>query len=462
MRKGLYFIGFAVLFVLISAAIQQPEAPEFVEGEVLVKFAEGISTQAVEAALAQIGAESVQIFEFIGVQHLKLTTDKSVKKAVQEFSELDNVVYAEPNYIYTTALTPNDPKFSQLWGMDNTGQTGGLAGADISALDAWEKTTGSHAVLVGVIDSGIDFTHEDLAANIYTNPGEDAWADPNDPTSGNHTDDDKNGKVDDWKGWNFINNSNNAYDDYMHGTHCAGTIGAIGNNGVGVVGVNWNVKMMPLKFLDRNGTGTTTNAIKAIEYAADMGVDILSNSWGSSGYSESLEDAISYANDRGVLFVAAAGNDGTDNDAIPFYPSSYVIANVVSVAASDHGDKRALWGSGGGDDDGCGFVCSNAVAAVPGSNYGKTSVDLAAPGKDIVSTVPGNSYASLSGTSMAAPHVAGAAALLLAANPGLTIDEMISALFNTVDPLDDFDNKTVTGGRLNVAAAVRSVSPVQL
>lgn len=461
MRKGLYFIGFAVLFILISAAIQQPEAPEFVDGEVLVKFTEGISTQAVETALAQIGAETVQMLEFIGVHHLKLTTDKAVKKAMQEFSELDNVVYAEPNYIYTTARTPNDPKFSQLWGLENSGQTGGLAGADISALGAWDRTTGSQEVVVGVIDTGIDFTHEDLAANIYTNPGEDAWANPNDPSSGNRRDDDGNGKIDDWKGWNFISRTNNAYDDNMHGTHCAGTIGGVGNNGLGLVGVNWTVKMMPLKFLDRNGTGSSTNAIEAIKYAADMGVDILSNSWGGGGYSESMESAIQYANDRGVLFVAAAGNDGTDNDAIPHYPSNYAIANIIAVAASDHGDKRALWGSGGGDDDGCGFVCSNAVAAVPGSNYGKTTVDLAAPGKDILSTVPGNSYASLSGTSMATPHVAGAAALLLTANPGLTIGELKSALFNTVDPLDDFTNKLVTGGRLNAAAAVQTVSPNQ-
>jgi subtilisin family serine protease len=460
MRKGLYFVGMAVLFILISAAIQQPEAPEFVEGQVLVKFSPGIDAQSINLALTEIGAEPIHFIEFVGVHQLNITSDKSVRKAVEEFSALPNVLYAEPNYIYTTALVPNDPDFSQLWAMDNTGQTGGLAGADISAIEAWDLATGSQDVLVGVIDTGIDFTHEDLAANIYTNPGEDAWSDPNNPSTGNGVDDDENGKVDDWKGWNFINESNNAYDDNMHGTHCAGTIGAIGDNNTGVAGVNWTVKLMPLKFLDSYGSGTTTNAIQAIEYAVDMGVQILSNSWGSTGFSQALADAVDEANNAGILFVAAAGNDGTDNDVLPHYPSNYTFANIVAVAASDHGDKRALWGSGGGDD-GCGFVCSNAMAATPGSNYGKTTVDIAAPGKDILSTVPGNSYASLSGTSMATPHVAGAAALLLSVNPNLSIAELQAALYNTVDPLDDFTDKTVTNGRLNLRAAVQSVTPAQ-
>ncbi|MBN1465789.1 S8 family serine peptidase [candidate division KSB1 bacterium] len=458
MRKALYFIGLTVLALAISAAIQQPKAPEFVEGELIVKFSAEIAAQDVNTAMTRIGTETVERLSFVDAYHLKITSDKSVKKAVEEFSALPNVVYAEPNYIYSTAVIPNDPKFGDLWAMQNTGQTGGLAGADISATTAWDLATGSHAVIVGVIDTGIDYTHDDLAANIYTNPGEDAWSNPNDPSTGDRVDNDGNGKVDDWKGWNFINNSNDAYDDNMHGTHCAGSIGAIGDNGVGVVGVNWTVKLMPLKFLDGSGSGTSTDAIKAIEYATAMGVHIMSNSWGGGGFSQAMEEAIQKASDEGILFVAAAGNDGTDNDAIPHYPSNYEVANVVAVAASDHGDNRALWGSSGGDD-GCGFVCSNAVAATPGSNYGKTTVDIAAPGKNILSTVPGNSYASLSGTSMAAPHIAGAAALLLSVNPGLTVDGLKTALFTTVDPLDDFTNKIVTGGRLNLRAAVESVLP---
>ncbi len=460
MRKGLYFIGFAVLLVMLSAAIQQPPAPEFVDGEVLVKFSDGVNAQAVNSALAQVGAQAIETIEFVGVHHLKITSEKSVKKAVDEFSALPNVVYAEPNYIYSTEVTPNDPKYNQLWGMHNTGQTGGLSGADISAPEAWDIHTGNGAVIVGVIDTGIDYTHDDLAINIYTNPGEDAWSNPNDPTTGNGQDDDGNGKVDDWKGWNFVNNSNNPYDDNMHGTHCAGSIGAVGNNGTGVVGVNWNVKMMPLKFLDSSGSGSSTNAIKAIEYAVQMGAHVLSNSWGGGGFSATMEEAIKKANNAGILFVAASGNDGTDNDLYPHYPSNYQVNNVVAVAASDHSDNRALWGSGGGDD-GCGFVCSNAVAATPGSNYGATTVDIAAPGKEILSTVPGNSYGVLSGTSMATPHVAGGAALLLSMNPNLTIDELKAALYNNVDPLDDFENKIVSGGRMNIFAALKSVTPVQ-
>ncbi len=459
MRKGLYLIAFAVLFVMISAAVQKPTAPEFVEGELLVKFSQGINSQAVTTAFAQVGVEAIKFVPQIEVYHAVIKTGKSVEEAVAELKSLPNVEYAEPNYIYTINVMPNDPRLSELWGMLNTGQTGGLSGADIKATLAWDVSTGDASVLVGVIDTGIDFTHEDLAANIYTNPGEDAWANPDDPSTGNGVDDDNNGFVDDWKGWNFIKKNNNPYDDNMHGTHCAGTIGAIGNNGIGVAGVNWTVKIMPLKFLDSRGSGTTAAAIDAIIYAADMGVQVMSNSWGGGGFSASLENAIKYANDAGALFVAAAGNDGTNNDQIPEYPANYDLANVVSVAATDHSDNLAIWGSGGGGGGDCGFLCSNAMAAVPGSNYGKTTVDLAAPGKNILSTIPGDSYTLLSGTSMATPHVAGAAALLLAVNPSLTIAGQKTALFSTVDKLDDLTNKVVTGGRLNLAAAVASVTP---
>jgi subtilisin family serine protease len=458
MRKGLYFIAFAVLFVMISAAVQKPATPEFVEGELLVKFSQGINSQAVVTAFADVGVEAKKFVPQLSVYQAVIKTGKSVEEAIADFEKMPNVAYAEPNYIYTIDVVPNDPRFSELWGMQNTGQTGGLAGADISATQAWDISTGDANVLVGVIDTGVDFTHEDLAANIYTNPGEDAWTNSNDPTTGNGVDDDNNGFVDDWKGWNFIKNDNNPYDDNMHGTHCSGSIGAIGDNTIGVAGVNWTVSIMPLKFLDSRGSGSTSDAIEAILYAADMGVQVMSNSWGGGGFSASMEDAIKYANDKGALFVAAAGNDGTNNDQSPEYPSNYDIPNVVAVAASDHSDNLAIWGGGGGGGD-CGFACSNAMAAVPGSNYGKTTVDIAAPGKNILSSIPGNSYTLLSGTSMATPHIAGAAALLLAVNPGLTIAEQKAALFDTVDKLDDFTNKVASGGRLNLAAAVASVAP---
>jgi large repetitive protein len=426
----------------------------------LVQFRSGVSAQSTDRVFAQSGAKALQYFPQIDVYHVRLKAGESVTDAASQFKKLDDVVFAEPNYLYSIDLQPNDPEYPRLWGMENTGQTGGLANADIDAEAAWDVSTGSDQVIVGIIDTGIDYTHPDLAANIYTNPSEDAWLNPNDPTTGNGIDDDHNGKIDDWKGWNFLDNTNNPFDDNMHGTHCAGTIGAEGNNGVGVVGVNWRVKMMPLKFLDSSGSGSTAGAIDAIIYAADMGVDVLSNSWGGGGFSTAMENAIKYANSKGVLFVAAAGNDGTNNDDTPNYPSNYDVANLIAVAASDHSDNLAIWGSdSGGGDNGCGLICSSVVAAVPGSNYGPTTVDIAAPGKDILSTIPGADYTSLSGTSMATPHVAGAAALLLAVNPSLTIADIKNALFTTVDKKDAFTDKIVTGGRMNLGAAVAAVAP---
>ncbi len=455
MRRGLYVIFLALIVLILSAAFQTPKKAAYVEGQVLIKFTPAISAEAVNSALAAVGAQTIAEVKPIGMRKLKLGTGVTVQDAVKKLREMSNVAYAEPNYIYHTFVQPNDPNYSKLWGMENTGQTGGLAGADIKATAAWDITMGSSNVVVGIIDTGIDYKHEDLAANIYTNAGEDAWVIPNDPTSGNGSDDDGNGKIDDYKGWNFITNKNDPYDDNMHGTHVAGTIGAIGNNGKGVVGVNWQVKMMPLKFLDGNGSGTTDKAIDAIIYATDMGVKILSNSWGGDGFSQALEDAISYANDHGVLFVAAAGNDGVNTDDTPNYPSCYNLANILAVAASDHGDTRALWGGGGGEDD-CGFLCNSVMAVTPGSNYGKVTVDLAAPGKDIYSTVPGG-YQSLSGTSMATPHVAGAAALLLAKNSGLTHLQVKDRLMNSVDKVAAFKDIVASDGRMNVAAALQGL-----
>ena len=453
MRKGLYVIGLAVLTFVLSAAFNSPGSPEYVKGEVLVKFKSEVSTQAVQALLADVGAQTIETISAIGVRHLRISEQMNVQEVVDKLNAAPGVEYAEPNYIYRAFLQPNDPSFHQLWGLENSGQTGGLEGADISALEAWDITTGSEEVIIGVIDTGVDYKHEDLADNIYTNPGEDAWAIPNDPTSGNGVDDDGNGKIDDYKGWNFVNDTNDPYDDNMHGTHVSGTIGAVGNNGKGVVGVNWHVKIMPLKFLAADGQGDTGDAVKAIIYAADMGAKILNNSWGGGGYSRTLEDAIKYANERGVLFVAAAGNEGVNTDNVPNYPSNYEVPNVISVAASDHGDQRAMWGDGGGGGDDCGIICSSAQAVTPGSNYGPKTVDLAAPGKEIYSTVPGG-YRTLSGTSMATPHVVGAAGLLLAKDPSLTHLQVKERLLSTVDKLSSFQNIVVTGGRLNVAAAL--------
>lgn len=350
---------------------------------------------------------------------LKLPKNSDVNEMVGKYNKNPYVEYAEPNYkVYVDTTIPNDEHFSVLWGMHNTGQSEGTVDADIDAPEAWDITTGSDTIVVAVIDTGVDYNHKDLDANIWTNPGE---------IAGDGIDNDGNGYVDDIRGWDFYNNDNNPFDDNGHGTHCSGTIAAEGNNVIGVVGVSWNAKIMPLKFLNRRGSGNTDDAIDAINYATLMGADIMSNSWGGGGESQSLKDAISAANSAGILFVAAAGNVGTDNDESPHYPSSYDVDNIISVAATDRYDNLA------------GFSC-----------YGLESVDLAAPGVTIASTYPKNRYVYMDGTSMAAPHVSGAAALIMAQNPTISVADLKAKILDSVDSNSALSGKTVTGGRLNV------------
>jgi hypothetical protein len=321
---------------------------------------------------------------------------------------------------------PNDSDYAKLWGLKNSGQTGGTSGCDIKAEDAWEYTTGSKNVIVAVIDTGVDYNHPDLSANMWMNPGE---------IPGNGVDDDENGFIDDVYGWNFITGAPNGdpMDDNGHGTHCAGTIGGVGNNGQGVAGVNWNVKIMALKFLAADGGGSTADAIGCVDYAVQMGAKFTSNSWGGGGFSQALYDAIKASGDAGMLFVAAAGNSGSDNDVSPHYPSSFDLDNIIAVAATDHNDEIAS------------FSC-----------YGATSVDIGAPGVDIYSTYPTafGSYDTLSGTSMATPHVAGAVALIYAADPTLTADKVKSLLLEYADPVPSLAGKCVTGARLNIGAII--------
>jgi subtilisin family serine protease len=332
--------------------------------------------------------------------------------------------YAEPDYIVHTQQTlPNDPYFSSLWGLRNASRPG----ADISATKAWDLTTGGTQVVVAVIDTGVFYTHPDLAANIWTNTLETA----------NGLDDDGNGYVDDVRGWNFVTDTNDPKDDQGHGSHCAGTIGGVGNNGTGVAGVNWRCRILPIKFLDASGSGAESDAADALFYVAGLrqrGVNIrlTSNSWGGGENTATLLDAIRTNAALGILCIVAAGNDGLNNDQYPFYPASYGESNMIAVAATDSRDALANF-----------------------SNYGAASVHLAAPGVSIISTYLNGGYATMSGTSMATPHVAGAAALLWNTWPTARAEDIRDALLRGVDPLASLSAKTITGGRLNAFKALQ-------
>lgn len=362
------------------------------------------------------------------------------------------VAYAEPNYQVTideytgqhaekytgnsrkidpqyqvNFAHPNDPSFRKLWGLHNTGQTRGREDADIDAPEAWTITTGSKNIVVGVIDTGIDYTHEDLIDNMWVNPNE---------IPGDNIDNDNNGYVDDIHGINAIDDTGDPMDDHSHGTHVAGTIGAASDNNIGITGVNHHTSMIGCKFLAASGSGSIGNAIKCLDYYIGLklsGTDIrlTNNSWGGGSYSQAMEDALIRAHQAGLLFVSSAGNAGSNNDNGAHYPSSYQVDSVLAVASTTHVDGLSSF-----------------------SNYGKTTVDLGAPGSDIYSTMPNNGYASKSGTSMASPHAAGAAALLLASNPGLTHMEVKSLLMSTGDTLSQLENSTVSGKRINLANAV--------
>jgi subtilisin family serine protease len=395
-------------------------------GELLVKFAAADvkSGRAFSRrAHARMGATVIREFPTLGWQLVRLPGNYTVEDAIKHYLAQPGVEAAQPNYLYRLAATPNDPRYL-------SGEQYGLA--KIGAPAAWDVSTGSTSVVVAVIDTGIKYTHEDLQANVWTNPGE---------TPGNGIDDDANGYVDDIHGADTRNNDGDPADDHGHGTHVAGTIGAAGNNGLGVAGVNWNVRLMGVKLFDAAGVATTANAVAALQYVTMMrgrgvNVRVSNSSWG--GPPEAPDDdpalraAFRAAGEAGILNVVAAGNSGRDTDAQPFFPASFAVTNLVSVAASDGSDLRA-----------------------PFSNYGATSVDLAAPGVSILSTVINSGkYGTSSGTSMAAPHVAGAAALLAAHNPALSAASLKATLMNTVDQLPQWSGITVSGGRLNVAAAL--------
>jgi subtilisin family serine protease len=395
-----------------------------VPGQLVVGFEDHVSRSQQRQAVAAAGGKIEQHLSSIDAAVVASRSGAATDDVAADLAKAESVAFVEPNYIIRAARVPNDIAFAKLWGLHNTGQLGGRAGADIRAASAWDISTGGE-VTVAVTDTGIDYRHPDLDANMWSNPAEVA----------NGSDDDGNGFVDDVHGIDLAYGDSDPADDSGHGSHVAGIIGAEGNNAIGSVGVNWKVRLMALKFLDRRGDGNTADAAAAIDYAVDEGAKVINASWGGPAFSNTLYAAVSRAADRGVLFVAAAGNEGADSDSSPDYPAAFDLRNVISVAASDPDDRLLDF-----------------------SNYGQHSVDLAAPGDEIYSTVPArinsSGYATYSGTSMAAPYVSGAAALYWASSPASTSDQVRNSLLQSVDVLASLSGKTVTGGRLNVAKAL--------
>lgn len=441
----------------------QPKEPDYTTGEILVRFrpesaalkSTNQSPQPTEFSLFANGRRlPVQIERLTPVPdiveglRLARVAPADMTSALAAFRAAPEVVYAEPNYLRHKEAVPNDPRYSEQWALKNTGQSGGVVGADIKAEQSWDITTGSRNVVVAVIDEGIDINHNDLKDNIWRNPGE---------IAGNGIDDDGDGYIDDVNGWDFVHGDPSVYDGPgtnpdgstidAHGTHVAGTIGATGNNGLGVVGVNWQVSLMPLKFLGPHG-GSSADLIQAFAYAKLMrdrflssggtqgaNVRVTNNSYGGAEYSQAEFDAIQQMAESGILFVAAAGNSQHDSHIVPSYPAGYDLPSIISVAATDRSDNLAYY-----------------------SNRGRDAVHLGAPGDIILSTTPGNTYSNFSGTSMASPHVAGAAALVLAAHPDLSVSRLRASLLFGGDPNGSLTQTTMTGNRLSVLGALQNAN----
>lgn len=427
-RKKMLAIAIATA-MLSGTALAKTTADS--DNAILVMFKPGVSKQERETLIHNSGASLRQLdaqgrdmkMRYVADGRIvKVLVPKGVDrdKLMKQLAANPAVSVAEPDFPVQALATPDDPDFPQLWGLLNSGQSGGTAGADIKATDAWDISTGSHDIIIGIIDTGMDYNHPDLLDNRWVNPG------------------DLPGST---YGYSTLNAELDPMDSDSHGTHVAGTIGASGNNGIGVTGVNWNVTLLPCQFLGPTG-GSTAGAIECINYFTDLklnhGVDIkaTNNSWGGGGFSETLRAAIQSGGDAGILFIAASGNDGGDADAVPMYPAAYDLDVIVSVASTDRNDNMSDF-----------------------SNYGLTTVDLGAPGSAILSTVPGNAYATYSGTSMASPHVAGAAALLWSVNPELTTAEMKAILMDSGDSLAALEGKTVSGKRINLANAMVEADP---
>jgi thermitase len=453
MKKMLLGLSALAMTTGVSAAIA-----EHVPGEIVVKFKAGKEKSFFgNKTFSTMGVTSHRDIKltYDKLSVLKVSTDeKSLEGVLATIRANPNVEFAEPNFIYKIdpikenralvkklqkspftdfmAATPDDPDFGKLWGMRNTGSnepkgTAGVEGADINALKAWDITKGSKAVRIAVIDTGIDYNHPDLKDNIWTNPNE---------IPNNGIDDDGNGFIDDVHGYNFANNTSDPMDGNGHGSHCSGTIGAVHNNKTGVSGVMADVSIMAVKFLSDDGSGTLEAAVKAIDYATMMNVDIMSNSWGGGGRSEALYEAIQRASDKGIIFTAAAGNSSSNNDTNPSYPASYENPNIISVAA---------------------LTAQNTLASF--SSYGRNTVHIAAPGHNILSTVNGGKYDVYSGTSMATPHVTGVLGLLIAKEGRMPHEIMRERLEMTGVPVAGLRGKTVTASRIDAYNLLTNYRP---
>lgn len=390
------------------------DGAEYLAHEVIVRRASGTSVKDFQAAIQALGgtvlSQGTSMSSMLNWERVILPQSVGADDAIVKLMAKGVVEKAERNYVITRFETPTDPMYSQLWGMQKVG-----------APTAWNLSKGSAEIIVAVTDTGVDYKHPELAANMWKNPGE---------IPGNGIDDDKNGFVDDVYGYDFSNKDGDPFDDHGHGTHVSGTIGAVANNGQGVAGVNWTVRIQAVKCLSASGSGNSWDGAQAVLYAARSGARVINASWGcpgSSCYASYMVDAIRTFASAGGLFVAAAGNAGSDNDAVPTYPGGYGEPNVVAVAATDSNDLLASF-----------------------SNYGATKVHLGAPGVGILSTQPGNKYVSWNGTSMATPHVAGAAALYLSVHPDAGFATLKEKLLGATDKVGALAGKTLSGGRLNV------------
>ena len=476
----------AALFLGAPTAWADDGRQTYREGEVIVKYRDSADRTMSSMDATYKRARAVDVKRFHGAlrnfEHMTFdTTDQTVESVMADLSRNPDVEYVQPNYLLYVhdeqaeaspeasrgcwipgipyppgcekisppspppAPTPApgggdnstlpgmgtrpgvQPRPSEAAASPDPGQSLAWGVGKIGAPQAWSRTKGSRNVIVAVIDTGIDYNHPDLAANMWRNPN---YA----KTEATGVDADAaSGISGDLVGWDFVHNDNLPYDDMGHGTHVSGTIGAVGNNGVGVSGVNQSVSLMAVKFLGADGTGDTAAAIRGIDYAISRGAKVMNNSWGGrGGLNTALEEAIQRSANAGALFVASAGNDGTNNDIFPSYPASLEVSNMITVAATTSDDMLASF-----------------------SNVGARTVHLGAPGVSIYSTLPGGKYGYMSGTSMAAPHVSGAAALVWAAHPEFTAAQVKVRLLESGDPLPSLQGKTVTGRRLNVAKAVQ-------